>query len=89
MKNYQFLSGAASVILPGTNETGRERIWVTGGESSSFVYEITSEIFTRNESGVGNWETGPELPIALSDHCLVQIDEHRTLLSGGDASSDS
>lgn len=72
------------MILPGTNET-RARIWVTGGESSPLVYEATSEVYTRNASGHGSWEPGPELPIAVTDHCLVQIDEHRTLLSGGEA----
>ncbi|TRY69028.1 hypothetical protein TCAL_01410 [Tigriopus californicus] len=53
------------------------RIWVTGGQGEAGTTAST-EIFEN-----GTFGPGPDMPVPKEDHCIVQLDETRTLVGGG------
>jgi len=63
--------GAAAVVI-------NDQLWISGGRNEGLLN--TSEILNAN----GEWMSGPELPLALADHCLVSLDNDTLLLAGGE-----
>jgi hypothetical protein len=52
--------------------------WVSGGFAGGAALASTELL-----SAEGTWSAGPDLPVAMSGHCAVQIDARRVLLAGG------
>ena len=65
------------------NDKGKEKIWNLGGRDDFKEEKLAnSEIFDGNQ-----WIEGPSSPMADEyevGHCLVQLDDSRTLLIGGE-----
>ena len=51
--------------------------WITGGWNLKVLK--SSEIYSND----GHWYPGPNLPIPLSNHCLIEMDYGQTFLAGG------
>ncbi|XP_059081715.1 uncharacterized protein LOC131879418 [Tigriopus californicus] len=64
-------AGAAVVVIG-------KKLFITGGETEPFL--ITKSTVVWNGS---TWESGPDLPMPLTEHCAVQLDEKTTLIAGG------
>ena len=59
-----------------------EEIWITGGKrigSNSGIVNST-EIWKGSATG---WTPGPDLPLHVRRHCIVQLSDTRYLLTGG------
>jgi hypothetical protein len=54
-------------------------LWVTGGYNDGNGYLQTSEFVSIGQAAV----KGPDLPYAVSDHCLVGVNSSTALLCGG------
>ena len=61
---------ASSVVLDDS------KIWITGG----FHTRKTTEFFSLDQETIN----GPELPITISGHCMVQVDAQTIYIIGGD-----
>ena len=64
---------AAAVVLD------ESRLWVTGGSSLYPNFLASTEYVSLNASKRG---TGPDMPLALWNHCLVKIDATHVMLIG-------
>jgi hypothetical protein len=65
-------AGSASLTLNSTH------LWVTGGWFND-VYLQTSEYVSIGQAAV----KGPDLPYAVTEHCLVRVNSSTALLCGG------
>ena len=63
---------AVSIVLKA------EKLWILGGNGNSDVLSSTEYIFSD-----GRTEEGPPMPIALSYHAMVKINETTSFLVGG------
>jgi hypothetical protein len=55
-------------------------LWVTGGRNTYGRQKQTSEFVSMGQDAV----KGPDLPYAVSDHCLVGVNSSTALLCGGE-----
>lgn len=72
-------SFAASVQVLEAGMTNEENWWVSGGEGKSGSPLKTSELRWSN----GTWGSGPVLPVAMTGHCVVQIQRDLSVIVGG------
>ena len=64
---------ASSVVL------NQSRLWVTGGYIGNWNKLNTSQFLSLDQPP----EKGPDLPFAVSCHCMVQVDSETIYLIGG------
>ena len=57
------------------------KLFVTGGDDEFYVLDRT-EVLTLNKNSL-DVDYGPDLPIRLSHHCLIQISDTKVLATGG------
>ena len=72
--------GAASVII------NRKKLWVTGGSYSTgglYPESLSSTIYVELDGNNGTSYPGPELPMPLTGHSLLVIDDTTCILTGG------
>ncbi len=69
--------GAASIVIHDGNT-----LWVTGGTNGRNDLSSTEFITLTDGSG-----PGPDLPVPVRSHCLVELDADRIMLIGGVSSS--
>ncbi len=69
------MTGASSAVIGGS------KLWVTGGEVAASDITDTTEVLDVDADG--SWTAGPELPMALSEHCIVPLDNDKTVVTGG------
>ena len=65
--------GTSSVFSNGS-------LWITGGFKSYGAHMSSSEVL---DLGSRTWRSGPNLPIANSWHCVVQMNSTHTFFAGG------
>ena len=76
-RNKRF--AAASVVMFDTN------LWISGGQyDGSYTYLSSTEFIFLN----GTKDVGPELPIALSKHVMVNLKGNLTMVIGGQSAWD-
>ncbi len=68
----------ASVVW--SNKGHQDVLWVTGGRYHNECASISTEYVTLDSNQT---TYGPDLPMALSGHCLVKLDSENVLLVGG------
>lgn len=64
-------AGAAAVVIG-------KKLFITGGQTEPFLMTKTTVVWDGD-----TWDQGPDLPISLTDHCAVQLDDRTTLIAGG------
>lgn len=55
-----------------------KKLFITGGQTEPFLMTKTTVVWDGD-----TWDQGPDLPISLTDHCAVQLDDRTTLIAGG------
>ncbi len=65
-----------------------QTLWITGGEHDVRQYtkstELVSLILDNSQQIRFSIQHGPDLPLALSDHCLVKLNSTTAMVIGGD-----
>ena len=76
--NHNSLKISADLRLYGASVMVNDSIWITGGSANGS--ELTTSILVNPN---GETKQGPDLPIAVRDHCMVGINDNEYFLIGG------
>ena len=58
--------------------------WITGGHSNNYIPLKTTETLSiSNNATIQSFSPGPDLPVAMSGHCIARVDDSRVFIAGG------